>query len=713
MTVQETLPSLSPTLARLHPPLLHESFDPANEEQFKALFLAIVMSQAEIGHEINALATSTKTLVTEIVAAKDDRDQIAIVALNTLQLCAATGALGQCVITAQLIRAGDWFIASMNDDLCFGESWPEGPFEVGRLADILLSESPFMKLNGAAIICQWAAQAYLYLRRMRTFTEAGKAAIDPCIEAVKRCISANMVEGVDALLRMTEWAASANHDSAESLVELLELLYEVGTEQTALRAAGTLSTNVGRFSKRTPREWAEIIHQKHWAQADPGIKLAALASLYNERDLFIQHQAEILSCVDAFTEPALHTDKFTREQYLESAFQAIYPFVNLLLRSGLTSELLSLIFVFYRIGADALRDAIIVAPSFASFCVWASSAGAQQVDHGIQDAHRHVTIAANRALRIVITLENGETGFERDPFDARLHGVPDEGYADTLESETGSFLALEALKVGMLPKPPTPIVPLISLPTPLQAVMLRTIGAAWPIAVSLQEPLPERKLARVGIWHHPLMHGDLEVDILAAEFARNGIYCTVETSGGADERERFKRLYTNAGMDVIWIIGHGEKPAYEPDNAFLKIFEHSGISTKELCNLPVPETGASRLLVLNVCSAASTVAYGGIPRVSLAALLTDKHQKVVAHLWPAQALAAATFGVLLGHSMSTGMPPFDAYKAVLGAMNREKEAIAANIAQLAGNSAELASRVSRTMFNFRSILNSGSATFLQ
>jgi hypothetical protein len=603
----------------------------------------------------------------------------------------------------------------MNDELVFGAESPNGGFYLNRLVEILVSERRALKLNGPLFICQWAAVAYLYFRRMRAYPDIGEAALTVCKEAVDLCMETGMVEeAVGAALRMAEWAVSTRSNAAGDLVVAVEALYTQVPPELSVKIAGTLATDVGTMSSQTPTEWANLVFQNHWVLADPGVRLAVLGRLAPTIS-FEMYQAEFMAAMEAFSEPAGKADRYDREQHLEADFRAIYPVLYVLLRAGKVDTVLSVLGGWYGVDpAETVRDALVVAPAFEYVSLWLSKIAAQEVPHPVSQALTKAVMAGNRALRLVLTLDSGETGFEDSgPFDPRQHGLPDARQSSEFESACSNFLALDGLNSAALPASSTPLIFLSSLSVPVQALTLKKFARTWPITVSLRLPLPERSVRRVGIWHHPLLHGEWEIQMLQACFERAGIHCQIEVSGGADERERFAALYSSPELDVVWIIGHGDNPAYEPDNARLLIFESSEIGVKELMALPVPAVGSSRLLVLNICSGAAAVTYGGLPRVSIAALLTSERQKLVSHLWPVHPLSASVLGGFIANGLSKGLRYFEAYSEAVLALGRSRDLVAASLSVLPGSSPEIARAVADSTYDFECLINAGSSVYFE
>ena len=665
------LRSLVPQLLVLDPNTMRLPLDLADDDLVRNLFVATLLRQSDLGADINRLSDGTANLIAEIIAAKNQLagDHQALQVLNALQFCAATGVLGQCVVTSQLSRAADWLLASLNDHLPIGAMVPPANVEVGRLAGLASSKRRFLQENGTLFACQWAAQAFLYMRRLRAYPELGQAAARICWDMAMAELNKGAKEGCEAALRIVEWAVKVGHECSTDMVRALETLFERTPIEMRLMIAGTFTSAVGGLSNYPLTHWTDFIND-HWNEADPAVRLASLIAKIVDDGAFATHSGQLARVFEDFNANALEAPPFFREQHLESVFRAIHPLLYHLLPNKRLTEVLELLANWYSIPKmEALTDALLVAPHLPSGVLWMSAASAQEIQQDADDILSRLIHSANRALRIVITDDRGQTGLSA-PHDPGKEGLPNDDFANEFEAACTEALGLVHLNVATLPSTDVCAILMTSITLPFQALTTRAFGRCWPLSVSLKKPRTDRRVRTVGIWFHPVLHADKELEIVEAVLAQAGRRYILERSGGHDERARFQQLYSNANLDVMWIIGHGAKPAYQPDNSALHIFENGRIDANDFAELPIPDNKNSRLLVLNVCSGGATVCFGGLPRVSLAALVAGPLQKTVAHLWPANSLSATVFGGLLIDQLTRTERFFDAYQASL--LNHER-----------------------------------------
>jgi hypothetical protein len=183
------------------------------------------------------------------------------------------------------------------------------------------------------------------------------------------------------------------------------------------------------------------------------------------------------------------------------------------------------------------------------------------------------------------------------------------------------------------------------------------MDAAVAQEVSLRQALPDRPIRRVAIWPGSTMHAGFEVEALERIAAQAGWLLEIGTDG--DDPEAFVRFYEQAEADLLWVIGHGEHSPYRLEKSGLAIGDRI-VGAEALRRIPAGCDGR-RLLVLNVCSGATTQVRGGIARIGLSHELTTPRQQVIAHMWPIGMYTGLAFGAKLALELAHA-PVADAFR---------------------------------------------------
>ncbi|HEY1728283.1 MAG TPA: hypothetical protein VGG22_07920 [Candidatus Baltobacteraceae bacterium] len=707
MTIRECFPTLVTALERSAHEVLNHRCSLRVTSTHEALFRAAVSLQDELATDMPKMSTTTKSLIREIVECKtQSEDPAEKDALNFLQVSVAVNALGHCLTTGQLARAGDWLIASVSDELSFAPEPTFGAPDVQRLEAILNSDQAFIELNALHLLCQWTSLVFWYCSRTQSFVEFARLVFPFCLHIVRLAASTGNSEALAAACRMAEWAGANDHNDARELAHLLESMYGDGTLGGAARIASTLSTAVGRHSSKPPIEWTRTIVDRHWETADAAIRLRAIVALISEENRFDAYRDRLLTAISEYQATATHAQPFEREQWREQAFITLYPVVLILIRTQRIHELIELLSAWYEIlFDDRLVNAVFVLPFLQRETIWADENSLIMATHD-ESLPRDAVAAVNRGLRVVIT-HDGYTGLD-GPHDPRLTGSPDLTMGGDFERILTDLFAFSELPEDVFAN--APAVPFISGSLPFQSLSLRRTKRAWPISASLVLPDSESVVRKVGIWLCPLLHGDLEAEIVRDRFQSAGVSCELHISSQASDKDRFLSFYARADFDVVWVIGHGERRPHAPDENSLEILQDGAVHVRDLVNLPLAHD-RRRLLVLNVCSAGSTVAYGGLPRVGIAAMLTTKHQSTISHLWPVLPEPALAFGIFLAGHLANADSFFRSHCAASVQLVDSTTRIAKKLRESAAGAA--ADIIERRGLDMHNILVSGSPVFLQ
>jgi len=250
------------------------------------------------------------------------------------------------------------------------------------------------------------------------------------------------------------------------------------------------------------------------------------------------------------------------------------------------------------------------------------------------------------------------------------------------------------------------------LPIPAQAFLLRIYGKTLPLAISFQQPSPDRKIQRVLLWESGTLTGEAEARAVASIFEQEGV--SVERMVPQDmSNESFKEMYASDVWDIIWVAAHAEFDHYTPHRAAIAVAPNQWLELEEIAAISVPEAGGRRLLVLNVCDGAKTHVHGGPVNMGLAASVAGRNQAVISHLWPTHNISAASFGVLLAMHLSGGQKFFNSFEHVLAEVSSGTSNVRGILSKNVRCVVDLIERLESTTIELSHLIHAGSPVFYE
>lgn len=208
--------------------------------------------------------------------------------------------------------------------------------------------------------------------------------------------------------------------------------------------------------------------------------------------------------------------------------------------------------------------------------------------------------------------------------------------------------------------PPQALVVIPYAGCPVQPLLIKHYGHAWPWSVSLSTPLPDRPIRRARVIVTGTDMGRIEGQGLQSILGLHGIDVQLIDDSGLG-RTGFLDLYQDDWADLVWVIGHGEFDTESPESSRLLMPDGSSVAARAL--VAPPRTGSRRLLVLNVCEGGLAALTGGLPEIGLGAAAAGPGQAVIGHLWPILGWPdGPLFGRLLADGLTSGASFFEAYE---------------------------------------------------
>jgi hypothetical protein len=272
-------------------------------------------------------------------------------------------------------------------------------------------------------------------------------------------------------------------------------------------------------------------------------------------------------------------------------------------------------------------------------------------------------------------------------------GVPDPAEGSRFANAADDYLRLDDLRAVLEAVPDADgLVPLPGFPLPLQPLMHRKIGRTLPICSSLRTPTVDRPVRRAAIVGDATATSAWERSTVVAILRAAGIEVDEQAEIDAG---RFASLYTDPGLDLLWVSAHGEFHHTHPDRTALHLSDVLELDIDWLAELDEPADGR-RLLVLNVCSGGLSATLGGPLGFGLGPMLAGPHQAVISHLWPTHMAVSAAFGVVLAQALVEQEDILRAFDDAVGALLDGRDSLIDRLRAGPGDGPRLAEHLDRS-----------------
>lgn len=641
-------------------------------------------------------------------------------AIDFLQFWLSLSPLATGVGRREFSPARDWAIRALVDD-----AQPEQAGEtihLWRLPELSSVANPAFRAQVPDTILEWAANVCYLARATGDLPELAGAAVGTALPLAVRVLAAPEADGalrgsaLDAALHIAEWLNPRNRDAAGPLVDALDRFEDDDRNlpEARKRVAIALVGPLGEGTSMEPAARAARGLDRYGDLLEGHERLALLVGTAVSRpDVAVERLDDVLAAVqehNAHLERSMRGDPVGLRYARTRMFQIVAGLVRTLAAAGHGGTALQLLCAWQDAPAP-LDEAILMMAADPLGTLWVRDAQVLPTTAEPDNTTWSAMLdAANRALGLAIT--------DRDALDQVLEaperglGMPVRRHAREFHEAAVAHLRLESMDALLEPEPDARpvIVPMPSVPVPVQALAIREVGRAAPLSASLSQPQPDRAVRRIVVW--PSVTGaDWEADAIRVAF--DGTDAIVEVLDGTMTAERFIEAYEAATTDVLWIASHGERAPYRPHESRLVLGEGVELSLRDLLGLRVPDAGR-RLLVLNSCDSGETATYGGLGEFGLGAAIAGPNQAVVAHLWPVGIREAASFGALVAVALAEGHSFYAAYEVAARVLGDGRERVLELLDRDLTGAAELRDRLrSANGPPEDNLLDWGSPVFLQ
>lgn len=554
---------------------------------------------------------------------------------------------------------------------------------------------------------------------LREIVQASLFTIVPMVQwALETLADEQHDMAVEAACHLSSWLHRNGHaEHAKTIVSCLEAAEAaaVTSEESKKTICIQFTCAVGDFTSRPLHEWASRgLAYPTYLRGHERLQLLVNRSTRGEATADFE---EILAAARTYAAEvaALASDVAAFNYVQARVFDVLAPFLGRLIRAGHPDAALTLLGAWYGVPGTRVRQSPVLAcvPSFGDAMVYASAERVLTYTRDTDEALRTLTTIINEAIGTSHTIADDPTLTIRTP---TRPGVPDFALGERLEAAMLQFYELTALASDhqTAPLEATGLLPIQSLPHPIQALLLRELGVTWPLVASYEEPEADRRIRKVLLWSTGTIGGPAELEGVSAIFGANGI--EVDQRYEDLDAAAFVELYSREDYDAVWINAHGEFAGTDPHAAhiLLSMDGQQTITVAQLAATVVPND-RRRLLFLNICDGGNVMVTDAPPRLGIAPMLASRNQAVISHLWPVRNFVAATYGVLLAKALAGGAEFFRAYCEALRTLRLDRPSLLHLLNSIEPRPSELIDRVGNGPDDFsdHNIFNWGSPVFYE
>lgn len=684
--------------------------DTIDDDEFSEILNSALEDQSRTsltgGGRIYALSEAIERDIIDLQAC--DLQICDLINLHYLQFEVSIAPIKLAINAGAMHLAYDWILNGFSDEVSVAIA---REFFGNRIYDFLETPIDWIVLSRTESLSEWFGSFYYYCWKRAALYEVAEGLVYPFIQ-VAGSASETVGPKLVTFLYFLNWASTYDHPIMPHASGWTEQIFNNPATSPSDRAriAVSFSTNVGRLTDRSNKEWAEWALRNaraHLHQHEPFQLLITTVETETDwqraRDEVLQALHEFITSLRIYmgspTKGALVIDQ--RAQILNST-------VFLLHRLNLRDDLLRIFCIWYDVAPDRRLDSsvLFVLPNHGFGMAYLGDGAQLLEDPNWFDVSCEVNDQTNRALNIFITVQ-GEVAEEPIP---ERPGVPNYEMGHEFEQAVSRLYQFDRLNAELFDGAQA-LVSFPSYPRPLQPLMRSITGATLPIAASLEVPEPDRAITQAGIWcAGNEIFSRMETEAIERVLEEAGI--SVQTLHGEENtKEDFLRFYGDPRHDLVWVIGHGIYDHWNPSSPAVVASDGANVTIDEFLENDLSGPNR-RLLVLNICDGGVAAVLGGIHRLGLAPMLASHKQATLAHLWPVSSRVVAAYGVMLAQELSTGQPSFfHSFEVSLDRLKRPWREISDDVSEIAPG--DLADRLQNFDPDMSNIFQWGSPCFFQ
>jgi hypothetical protein len=566
------------------------------------------------------------------------------------------------------------------------------------------------------VVACWFGYFYYIWRSLGCDYIIGDSQVNAAVDAINALLAKNNIQ-LWALNfgYLACWLASHDHSEASNVIRHLENSIEsdVVDIESKITILEILSTRAGRFSSRSPNQWAQYSLTKYHGRLTTHQKLFFSSNAIEEGnhetyveyyEIFIDSLKQKVSEINHVTTPSIDIE-YSRSKLAD----IVNPVLCKLMKLRCGESALDVMHIWH--GGDFnYRDTVLMFANDSEGMLYCG------IDRELnttlkrkEGSHQKLIQAMNRFHGIYCSITGMKDLTPFRPENGRF-GVPDEGHSIIYEESMVEYFQIEGWV--FLPH----IGRMIFSPyhnCPIQFVCKKYKNLCLPLHVSLVKSKVDREIIKVAIFSGAnSITEESEIELLKSIFSAENqrIEFTVFLAENSP-KEAFIREYGSNYFDVIWVMSHGNFDHWSPKTMCFSIGDE-GVSIEDLIDLRI-NSNKRRLLFLNICDGATSQNTDSISRIGMAPSIACAEQCVISHLWPIMPYAALAFSGCLAINLLEEQEFFKAYEASLSDMLKGKAHIIAKFESYIGDNHTVIDRIKNSNVLFETLAHGGSAAFFE
>lgn len=568
----------------------------------------------------------------------------------------------------------DWLCCSIREKHPLEHQEPPHTILIERPLNIFGLEKsviPIISKLSLGVISTWLEQCFYYGRMHGGHRDLIGSVYEESEQFVKKHFITAKGEDlytiVSAASQLAAWAMLNDKDPSE-IVKMLQVLYQHnGISSKLKRVIGvTLGTSLGSLTKQGVGYWARNALRKIKPFLSPHDSLQltvnAVVLDYDKSSHLAKHVHKLVISQALSALKACNNNRIFFNFQQIRLFNIISPYLVVLAKNGDSATILDLICSWYLISDNTRKrsPSVVLITNTELGELLACNENVKVIDNTGISYTNTVIDATNRFLTMHIAVHD-----DWNQEEISLEGNPaqDMQAGNTFNAVLTDYYAFNLATQFLQPlteAPSTSLIPLSTLPHPIQPLMLRDCGFTFPITSSYEAPQNDRTIQKVLLLHMANYTGPAELEAASSFMQSKGI--EVESHTWADlSIDQIMAFYHNELYDLVWISTHGEFVANDPHLSQFHISPENDVITLAEFMPRVFESSGRRLLFFNFCFGGAAQIVPAPPRYGFAPILASRNQAVISHLWPTNFVAAPAFGSLIAIGLAESTSYFSAF----------------------------------------------------
>jgi len=676
------------------------------------------------GNGLDGVSLVCAKIIEDVILLEESSDQLIMFYGRYLRLSVSNIAMKCSNMHGRFGLSFDWIICATAEGLTLRHFEPGKGVYIDSHLDIfafLNYPIPTLYRMARLEVSKWLAEAYYYGRRHGGHRQLLNSLYKEATKfAEEGLVSANGEEFCRIALAAAQIApwGDANNKDVTAMVNSLQIAFRRGgIPKTYKRAIGmALGTSAGTHTEKGVAYWAKkaLKELNGVLIAQDILQLTVNAIVSDEvNSAYLVDRIEklITSYVNKQIIACKHDTVIFNYQQIR-LYDIISPYITTLAKKGKADDIISVLTQWFLVPNENKRktNLICFAPNDVDGALYASN-GMTMIVQNTEVSYSDTIAATNEFLGIYISIFDNPSQEDFTPSTLPAQDV--EAGNVFLKQLLGLYKFKEACSFfAKNSNEKLSLLPLSTLPHPVQPLMVRECGFSFPICSSYEAPQIDRPVKKALLFNTSTLSGQAEVEAAADFLSANGIEVTLHSSADFTNDE-FLSCYLDPSYDLLWITSHGDFMANDPHlSNFHLTNSQDSITLAEIMSSKELESDGRRLLFLNFCFGGASQIISAPPRYGIAAILAASNQAVISHLWPVSLLSGPVFGSLVAIGLTSQDSFFGAFEYAVKMMQKDREEIV-SLLDSTSHFNEISRMIRNSSSNLSPISSWGSPVFFE